>query len=218
MSDLTQANTAVERLVALSEWIDAGNAHRDPEAVSWGRIAKLTEEAGEVISAFIGATGQNPRKGVTNSMDEVLDELLDVAVTALGAYEHLDGHQGRSLDALERKVAAVADRAARAVEADTAAVEPAPSGLAPFTVLTLTGVGQAEVMRWDGSQESQAHVVTWGDGKISGWFSDHYYLEVRSAGQRAIAVSGDYIIKAPDGSLSVWGPEDFARHFVVSTP
>ena len=106
MSDFSQA-----ALVELSKWIDKGNAHRDPEAIAWGRIAKIAEENGEVVEAFIGATGQNPRKGVTNSMDAVLAELLDVAVTALGAYEHLDGHGGRSLEALDSKIVYVASRA-----------------------------------------------------------------------------------------------------------
>lgn len=106
MSDLAQA-----ALTALSEWIDAGNAHRDAEAVTWGRLAKITEEAGEVIAAYIGATGQNPRKGETHSVEDVIAELLDVAVTALGAVEHLTGHQGDALDRLDAKIVAVGIRA-----------------------------------------------------------------------------------------------------------
>jgi len=102
---------AEHALTALSEWIDAGNAHRDPEAVTWGRLAKITEEAGEVIAAWIGATGQNPRKGTTHGINQVIEELLDVAVTALGAIEHLDGHQGRTLELLRRKIELVAVRA-----------------------------------------------------------------------------------------------------------
>jgi hypothetical protein len=98
-------------LVALSEWIDAGNAHRNPEAVTWGRIAKIAEEHGEVVAAFIGATGQNPRKGITHAPSDVVDELLDVAVTALGAIEHLNGHDGSALRLLNRKIITVATRA-----------------------------------------------------------------------------------------------------------
>lgn len=107
---------AEEALAALSRWIDAGNAHRDPEAVTWGRLAKLSEESGEVIAAFIGATGQNPRKGVTATTGDVVEELLDVAVTALGAIEHLTGHQSSALDRLEEKILAVAQRAGLTVE------------------------------------------------------------------------------------------------------
>lgn len=106
MSEISQ-----DALVALSKWIDAANAHRDPEAVTWGRIGKIAEENGEVILAFIGATGQNPRKGKTHSLDDVCAELLDVAVTALGAYEHVVGHTGGSLRALDRHIIGVASRA-----------------------------------------------------------------------------------------------------------
>lgn len=98
-------------LIALSEWIDAGNAHRDPEAATWGRVAKITEEAGEVIEAMIGWTAQNPRKGQTHSKNDVIEELLDVAITALGAIEHLQGHQGAAMTLLRKKVAYVAERA-----------------------------------------------------------------------------------------------------------
>lgn len=48
-------------VAALSSWIDRGNAGRHPEAATWARLSKITEEAGEVVAAYIGATGQNPR-------------------------------------------------------------------------------------------------------------------------------------------------------------
>ena len=102
---------AADALVALSEWIDASNAHRDREAVAWGRIAKIGEEFGEVIAAHIGATGQNPRKAVTHDNMDVIQELLDVAVTALGAVEHLTDHAGSALVLLDQKIINVATRA-----------------------------------------------------------------------------------------------------------
>lgn len=101
----------VEALIELSQWIDAANADRDPEARTWGRLAKIGEEFGEVIEAWIGATGQNPRKGVTGGEYQVIEELLDVAVTALGAVEHMTGHAGYSLMFLVRKIHQVRDRA-----------------------------------------------------------------------------------------------------------
>lgn len=106
MSQLSQA-----ALVEVSQWIDDGNSHRDPEAVTWGRIAKIMEEGGEVVEAYIGMTGQNPRKGVTSSLTQVKKELLDVALTALGAYEHLTEHEGSSLEDLDRHILWVAERA-----------------------------------------------------------------------------------------------------------
>lgn len=102
---------AASALVDLSKWIDEGNAHRAPEAITWGRLAKITEEAGEVIEAYIGVTGQNPRKGTTHDVEDVVEELLDVAVTALGAIEHLSDHRGDALAMLQNKILRVRLRA-----------------------------------------------------------------------------------------------------------
>ncbi|MFG2781492.1 MazG-like family protein [Streptomyces prunicolor] len=53
------------------------------------RMLKLSEEVGEVAEAVIGATGQNPRKGVTHTWDDVQAELCDVVITALVALRTL---------------------------------------------------------------------------------------------------------------------------------
>lgn len=95
----------------LSQWVDDANAHRDPEARTWGRVAKITEEAGEAIEALIAATGQNPRKANTSDWQPVVEECLDVALTALGAVEHLTGNGGDSFGLLLRKIRSVATRA-----------------------------------------------------------------------------------------------------------
>jgi hypothetical protein len=100
-----------ENLVLLSKWIDAGNRDRDPEAVLWGRVSKITEEAGEAIAALIGMTGQNPRKGVTHDRNDLVGELLDVAITALGAVEHVTGHNGQAMPMLTNKLHTVTNRA-----------------------------------------------------------------------------------------------------------
>ncbi|MEG8275818.1 MazG-like family protein [Streptomyces sp. AHA2] len=72
----------------LSEWLD----HHRPVEGREGlllRILKLSEEVGEVSEAVIGATGQNPRKGVTHTWDDVQAELCDVVITALMALRTL---------------------------------------------------------------------------------------------------------------------------------
>lgn len=97
-------------LCSMSRWIDEGNAHRDSEAITWGRLAKVSEESGEVIAAYIGMTGQNPRKGVVNSADDVRKELLDVAVTALAAHEHMTGNMGMTRVAFEEHMKYLYDR------------------------------------------------------------------------------------------------------------
>lgn len=99
------------RVADLSEWIDEANSHLPPEAATWARLAKITEETGEVVAAHIGATGQNPRKGVTHTSADVEDELLDVALTALAALEHLRRHDARSMELLAARLDAALRRA-----------------------------------------------------------------------------------------------------------
>jgi hypothetical protein len=50
----------------------AAQAPQPAETEKLLRIMKLTEETGEVMQAIIGAMGQNPRKGVTHTRDEML--------------------------------------------------------------------------------------------------------------------------------------------------
>lgn len=93
-------------LVRVSRLIDDHNRNqgRGEEAITWSRLAKIGEELGEVIAAHIGQTAQNPRKGTTHTTEDVKKELIDVAATALYAYEHMDGHAGRSMHALHAYV------------------------------------------------------------------------------------------------------------------
>ena len=53
------------------------------------RIMKLSEEVGEVTQAVIGTLGQNPRKGITHTWDDVQAELCDVMFTAMVALRTL---------------------------------------------------------------------------------------------------------------------------------
>ncbi|WP_343444527.1 MazG-like family protein [Micromonospora schwarzwaldensis] len=71
------------------------------------RILKVTEEAGEVAAAWIGTLGQNPRKGVTHTSDDVAAELADVVLTALVAIASL-GHDPQQV--IAACVAKVTDR------------------------------------------------------------------------------------------------------------
>src|ERR1700729_1485872 len=89
-------------------WLD-NSSTLPPETEKLLRIMKLTEETGEVTQAVIGTLGQNPRKGVTHSWDDVQAELCDVILTAMVALTtlapdaretfngHLDRVAGRSL-------------------------------------------------------------------------------------------------------------------------
>jgi NTP pyrophosphatase (non-canonical NTP hydrolase) len=53
------------------------------------RILKVCEEAGEAAQAWIGYTGQNPRKGQSHTKEDVCQELADVIITALVALESI---------------------------------------------------------------------------------------------------------------------------------
>jgi hypothetical protein len=75
----------------LDDYLDSqvSQPYKDqPLAQDWARISKIGEEFGEVIDAFIGTTGQNPRKGVFGSEDDVDNELVDVILTAILALQH----------------------------------------------------------------------------------------------------------------------------------
>jgi hypothetical protein len=75
-------------------------------------VAKVAEEAGEAVSALIVCTGGNPRKqdGV-GDYRAVISELLDTALAALGAVEHLIGNTGGSVAMLELHAEAISQRA-----------------------------------------------------------------------------------------------------------
>ncbi|GAA0245919.1 MazG-like family protein [Cryptosporangium japonicum] len=64
-------------------WLDAHNG-RSPGEVSV-RVGKVAEELGEAWAAWIGVTGQNPRKGRTHTPADVADELADVVLAATTA-------------------------------------------------------------------------------------------------------------------------------------
>ncbi|MFI5682394.1 MazG-like family protein [Streptomyces sp. NPDC051636] len=73
---------------ALWTWL-AGNRPHDGVDTLLLRVLKLSEEVGEVAQAVIGATGRNPRKGVTHTWGDVEAELCDVVITALVALRTL---------------------------------------------------------------------------------------------------------------------------------
>lgn len=81
-----------EGIAALAAFLNAANG--DHQAEMTMQMLKLTEEAGEVAGAWIGMTGQNPRKGQTHTLDDVLSELADVAITAMVGIARLGGDPG----------------------------------------------------------------------------------------------------------------------------
>lgn len=104
----------------INAWLDRSNVRMNSDLDSSMRIMKIGEEYGETVAAYIGMTGQNPRKGVTHSQGDVLAELSDVVITALCAIQHFtqDGDVTRAV--LASKVASIMDRANLTAESGAA--------------------------------------------------------------------------------------------------
>lgn len=94
-----------ERLRGMSE------ADVRAELLLMHRVIKVSEEVGEVVDKLIGMTGANPRKGTYATAEDVVDELIDAAVSILGAAEHVLGNEGYILDHLAVKIGSVYARA-----------------------------------------------------------------------------------------------------------
>ncbi|MEU1115096.1 MULTISPECIES: MazG-like family protein [unclassified Streptomyces] len=77
--------------------LDKANGRDEHEMAM--RLLKVGEEAGEVAAAYIGTTGQNPRKGTTHSRGDVAQELADVIIAAAVALNTLTDHAPAVLDA-----------------------------------------------------------------------------------------------------------------------
>ncbi len=80
--------TAWNTVGSIRAWLDQAS-DLPPQTRTLLQILKITEEAGEVAEAVIGATGQNPRKGHSHTWDDVRNELCDVIVTAMVALARL---------------------------------------------------------------------------------------------------------------------------------
>ncbi|WP_432188657.1 hypothetical protein [Streptomyces sp. Tue6028] len=81
------------RLVAA---LNAANGDGEQERAM--RLLKVTEEAGEAAAAYIGVTGQNPRKDTTHTAKDVADELCDVIIAAAVALHSFTEHPPAALD------------------------------------------------------------------------------------------------------------------------
>ncbi len=110
--DCDYCTDAAGKVSGISQWVDTSpaNAARDPEALGWHRVTKVAEEAGEVVSAWLLYTGGNPRKEV-GPLNDVIEELLDTAIAALGGVEHLTGNSGVALGLMFDKIDRVHERA-----------------------------------------------------------------------------------------------------------
>jgi NTP pyrophosphatase (non-canonical NTP hydrolase) len=111
---------AWDAISEIVEWLDSVST-LPPDTERLLRIMKITEEVGEVSEAVTGTIGQNPRKGVTHSWDDVAAELSDVILTAMVALATLtpDGRKvfAEHLNRVADRCRQVRDGAARAARA-----------------------------------------------------------------------------------------------------
>lgn len=84
-------------------WVDATNPRTDHEISM--RVGAVQVEAGEAFDAYRGIHGQNPRKGVTHTTEDLADELCDVVVTALVALATVTGTADTARAALHQHLA-----------------------------------------------------------------------------------------------------------------
>jgi NTP pyrophosphatase (non-canonical NTP hydrolase) len=88
----------------ITSQLDAASA-LPPDTERLLRIMKLSEEVGEVTQAVTGTLGQNPRKGITHTWDDVQAELCDVMFTAMVALRSLTPDAPEVFDAHLARVA-----------------------------------------------------------------------------------------------------------------
>lgn len=98
MNDVTR-----RAVTATVRWLER-NKVAEGDAVISLQLLKISEEAGEAAAAWIGALGQNPRKGVTHLRGDVAAELADVVMTALVAIEALGFDPDEVMTACAAKV------------------------------------------------------------------------------------------------------------------
>ncbi|MEV6689538.1 MazG-like family protein [Streptomyces sp. NPDC051130] len=73
----------------LAAFFDEKAAHVPAEQRKVLQVLKIGEEFGEAAQAVIGATGTNPRKGLSHTWDDVVAEVCDVMVTSMVALHRL---------------------------------------------------------------------------------------------------------------------------------
>jgi hypothetical protein len=81
--------TMWRHVATLVAWLDAANPRTDHEIAC--RVMKLAEETGEAVAAYLGMTGENPRKGTCATLADLASELCDVIVTAMVALATVTG-------------------------------------------------------------------------------------------------------------------------------
>lgn len=105
-------STLSNDLAEFSAYIDDQNEREYSTANerAYARVAKITEEAGELSGALLRYNGHNViKEDGEPTAEDIGKHMLSVAITALGAYEHWTGNRGTSVRALEAQVRGLRD-------------------------------------------------------------------------------------------------------------
>lgn len=81
-----------------------------------------------------------------------------------------------------------------------------------------------DAMRWDGSEASQARIVTWANGRIEGFFGEvdedcevGYFLAIYTLEGTMKARPGDWVIRGVAGEFYSCKPDIFAATYEAVT-
>lgn len=121
MSDHLTLAELLEAVEIVDAHIDSATApeyRAQPLAADWARVTKVCEEAGEVWKALSKLTGENPRKGVCGTRDELLGELGDTASAAICAIQHLTKDAGETWAVVSAALLKARQRVGEHPEAD----------------------------------------------------------------------------------------------------
>ncbi|MCK9932176.1 hypothetical protein MXD62_34415 [Frankia sp. Mgl5] len=136
MPDPTLPVAAIDAAVRVLDLNDARNGIEPREGLAL-RVLKLVEECGEASAALIGLRGQNPRKSRSSEQD-LVDELLDVALSALVTAASLTGSWAERFG---DQVLAKTSRLVAAIPGEPGAASPAPGAVPPAAPAVAPGVG-----------------------------------------------------------------------------
>lgn len=117
-------------VAAITGWLDELGDLADED-----HLLKVLAEAGEAADALAGWKGKNRRKGVTHTREQFLEEVVDVAITALCTIQHSTRDAGETRRIIAQKLKRIIERAGIPTQADIDAA----NATAP-THYTLTGL------------------------------------------------------------------------------
>jgi hypothetical protein len=100
------------RVAKVAEELGEALGHLDEHSTieDWQRVGAIALPAGRAIAALIAYTGENPRKGVCGGQEALLEELADVAMTAMLGIQHFTKDAERTRRLMVGKAVFIAER------------------------------------------------------------------------------------------------------------